>query len=426
MNHSRLQDEGGLSNEDFRRLLETPAVVHVDGKVKNITRVPVKEDVARRQSTMETEEEDSTYRDRAEERRRGMPNDGLDTEEEPFVKGLDYSLLEKARKEREMVKKQKEKEDQQQKEKVHAAAPSEKKERTSKPFSTLAKNIEMVLMELAERKKPVEERMGTHTTAFSHGRISYVYNTDGDDMYEIPKMKMRAATNRHGSKNTKNAISSLPQSLLEEISNVMQYTVHGSRSVQRPAAVQQRASPKATVENKKEKEEEEEEEEDIFGDVGTDYVPEKMVDKPEDKRVTSYFEHDTSHEADKNDRTDLDVARLVQEQIIKKDTLKNNVLQEQTDGYDECYPGYFDTGAMLDDSDEDGRADEEVKPKISKKQELKREQAKEKAKIEHELTNIQKIFDDKGYEHTAAFHKKGRTKHHSGDEPVVGKKKRRI
>ena len=65
MNPSRLQDEGGLSNEDFRRLLETPAVVHVDGKVKNITRVPVKEDVARRQSTMETEEEDSTYRDRA-------------------------------------------------------------------------------------------------------------------------------------------------------------------------------------------------------------------------------------------------------------------------------------------------------------------------------------------------------------------------
>ena len=431
-------DETGLSNEDFRRLLETPRVSHVENKkdahVRNdrMSQIPARGcNTNRKQGadSREEVEEGSLYRDRAEERRRGMAEDGIEYEEDPIVKGLDYSLLAKAREERAKAKMEKQQQQQQQTP-LPSTVRHHEPNLTLKSRSSIAKSIDMVLMQIADKRKSANERLNNQTSSIPlrQGRISYVYKMDSNDKYEIPTIKMKASTNRESE--DQKALTSLSHSLLEEISNIMQYTVRGGPEGTTKPSSRSKVSVADTLVKtnnsvNQDEEEEEEEEEDIFGDAGTDYVPEKVVNKTDNsiQRVTSLFEDkDTQEDAHKG----VHVHGVSQEQMNTKKKLIAKI-QEQTDGYDECYPGYFDSGAMLDDSDEDGRApaDDEEKEKISKKQGMRREQAKEKAKLEHELTSIQKIFDEKGYQHDDAFQKKARGKQSRG-EPAVLKKKRRI
>lgn len=422
-------DEKGLSNEDFRRLLETPRVSHVENKkdiyVRNdhMSRILTRDgDTNRKQGADSREEADegSLYRDRAEERRRGMAEDGIEYEEEPIVKGLDYSLLAKAREERAKAKLDKQEQQQQQQ-----PAPSTVRQHKPKSRSSIAKSIDVVLMQMADKSKSAKERLTNQTSSIPlrQGRISYVYKMDSNDKYEIPTIKMKASTNRESE--DQKALTSLSHSLLEEISNIMQYTVRGGSEGTTKPSSRGKVSVEDTLMKNNNSIDQDEEEEDIFGDAGTDYVPEKVVDHKTDNsinKVTSLFEDKNALE---NAHEGVHVYDVSQEHMITKKKLAK--IQEQTDGYDECYPGYFDSGAMLDDSDEDGKAlaDDEEKEKISKKQGMRREQAKEKAKLEHKLTSIQKIFDEKGYQHDDAFQKKARGKHSRG-EPAVLKKKRRI
>lgn len=432
--HGRDEEGKGLTNEDFRRLLERSRGNNrhkVLEREEEMNTIDVSPGVSGRGSVFDRrpseaaqvgDVEGAIYRDRAEERRRGMIIEAKDDNEEgPVVKGLDYSLLAKAREER-----TKSMLEQQQRNKPEDAPGPVVEEQTAKPRANLAKSIELILKQIKNKPGKSKERMSNLIKGIRDGKMSYVYKMNDAEAYEMPTIKMKAGKSIDvKSKNTDKNMTSLPASLIDEISNIMQYTLHGGSA---PREASKLASTDVTPSvTAHEKDKEDSEEEDIFGDAGTDYVPEKVVHKAEDsKNKASYFEWNEPKVTDDLIPHDtVDVVKAVQEKIMKKD--KRTKLQEQIDGYDECYPGYVDSGALLDDSDDEGKpgADDETKVKISKKQELRRDQAKEKAKIEHELSSIKKIFDEKGYEHNAAFQKKGRAKS-AAAEPGVMKKKRRI
>ncbi|PRW61028.1 suppressor of mec-8 and unc-52-like protein 2 [Chlorella sorokiniana] len=111
------------------------------------------------------------------------------------------------------------------------------------------------------------------------------------------------------------------------------------------------------------------------------------------------------------------------------------------DAYAECYPSYYDYGTMMEDSDEEGgaplqqqaltrrdfaseadwqeyqatgMAPRQLEGRAKVRQQQK-DASKEKSKIATQLGKIQKIMEEKGYDHTAAFTKPRRERGEGGE-----------
>lgn len=463
----------GLTNADFRKLLDTP---RVNGSKNRQTKEKSKPSKRRAKAVLPqgAQEEEvtepaevSTYRDRAEERRRGVIDGGTshlsdrdvatlsieeskyfggDEEHTHLVRGLDYALLSKVRAEREQ--RQREERIKTEDAVTRQAPPVPRKstweESVSHGHSALGRSILQALGQITR------ERGGSSVDTFLPRRTGFTFSMIPTDKFEMPTVRMRALEDAQRTPAcAENA--SLPKEVVDEIVSIMQYAQVGGAKSRRKESVnpvrEQKQAHLDRVPAKEEKEEKEKEEkdddddEDIFGDAGTDYVPEKRNEakKTSGKAAGSYFS-DTPHgETRTGDGT---TGALVAEKATGAhrdsppeqwniDKQRMSRRQLEIDGYEECYP--FEGGGIMDESDdEEGQVKPQKEaPQPDKRKELMREQAREKAKLDQELSRIQKIFDDKGYEHRSAFggtSSKKDTGHPKADEsfePIL-KKKRRI
>ncbi|WPT18327.1 Protein Red [Picochlorum sp. SENEW3] len=461
----------GLTNADFRKLLDTPRVNGSGNRQIKEKSKPVKRrgKAVHRQGTQEeevTEPTDvSTYRDRAEERRRGVIDGGTshlsdrdvatlsieeskyfggDEEHTHLVRGLDYALLSKVRAEREQRQREERRikiEDELMKQVPPMPRKSTWEESVSHGHSALGRAILQALGQITR------DRGGSTVDTFLPRRTGFAFSMSPTDKFEMPTVRMRALEDApRTAACAENA--SLPKEVVDEIVSIMQYAqVGGAKSrrkesamrVREPEQVQLEMAP--AQEQKEKVEKDDDDDEDIFGDAGTDYVPEKRNEakKSSGKAAGSYFSDTPQGEARTGDGTS---GALVAEDAtganrgpppeqwnINRQRMSRRQLE--IDGYEECYP--FEGGGIMDESDdEEGQVKlEKEAPQPDKRKELMREQAREKAKLDQELNRIQKIFDDKGYEHRSAFggtSSKKDPSHPKADEsfePIL-KKKRRI
>lgn len=207
--------------------------------------------------------------------------------------------------------------------------------------------------------------------------------------------------------------------------------------------------------------------EDIFGDAGRDYVVERRTANAEGPiehpAKRAYFEDGEELGAEgvgplsgpapgvlplegaypDTDAAFADVeARAAQEKRTARDREKRRLemlaAQDADDGYAECYPSYFDAaGTIYDSEDEDaaGRKNDEGAQEGDARTAARRESAKqamkEKSKLDTELNQIHKVFEEKGFKDHGAFGKQGVSKK-EGEEAKeessvqVFTKKRRI
>lgn len=419
----------GLTNEDFRQILHTSKRKvaardeprHESGHKGRSGKGSYER--VRRSQVVEEEEglveadpgsDAPLYRDRAEERRRGMNGpvddagygagavhevlgspDGDDEQLHP-IKGLDYELLTKAR----LLVAQKKanitgKDTQEAKNKPSTST------RPSFHQSSLARSIVSALAAM--------DRSSHHPVQMDN--TSFIFSMHDMEKYEVPVVRTRAGRGAQ-SEGTQNVslIHSLPQKITSEVCNILQNT-----SVSRDGGTGLDATRKESHEPAvigQQNVEGREEEEDIFGDAGTDYVPERKTHaKAGNQSKRAYFSgsaQDSAHDTKPSSfSAAAEIVATVSNAHERGKLTSIASASGANDGYDEFYPAYFDTGGDLEDSDDEGlERDYETKKDVELSRDKKKERIKEKAKLDHELTSIKKIFDEKGYEHSAAFQKK--------------------
>ncbi len=471
----------GLTNDDFRKLLATPRRTiagesrnnasknqkdknignknHKNGDGRNIQR-NIDEKAAGKKPE---EPSSSAYRDRAEERRRGSQLDkgdevtgqghsiipqkditslsleeskylGGDEEHTHLVKGLDYALLSKVRAEREQKKRL---EEEQRRNALEQEKDGKRDQLNFKrePQQT-AENTAAGLALRAALKEISQQSQNQINDVFLSKKTVFVYALRTDDKFEMPTMRMRAKDISRGDHESAR-FTNLRSEILDVISNAVDnesrsqgpdITGRASRGTEQPKVEDEQVLPV-------------DEDEDIFEDAGKDYIPEKTIDRDttNNKTKKAYFEEKESEavegKPDKGAGATLsalnraDTARvnqIVQQDKARVQEKRKKFLQQQEDEeYAECYPSYFNAAGAVEDSDDEGAVAEEgaSKGKITK-------ETKEGLKIDHELNRIQKIFEDKGYEHSQAFGAGKKPVERTGDESegaaAVMKKKRRI
>lgn len=423
-----------MNNEDFRKLLQhpRPVVAHATEKKDDTTGGDEHERIADGSSLPRTnktlEEINAKYVDRAELRRKGVEDLG----EELFeMKGLDFSLLAKARAERAQER--------------NAAAARHKTEQAQNTIYThenglgpstsgnalhspretpvvgrnnqgrqLARAIEAALLEVTK-----ETPSNMKATLAS---MSYIYVTE-EVKYEVPVVRKRALTTKseagtsaEAEERSAAARSPLPKTVLDEICTIMRYCGDmpvSERKNRRMADVIHPneagtsvcpSSPVAAVQtNAGAEKNEESDEEDIFGDAGTDYVAtaKKEPDAAAAKPATYFSSPAVVPTADvvygdevPDDRDDNEIG----DKMMHGGPRIAERRMAESDGYDECYPDFCGGADMASDVDEEP---EEQEPAAMSKKARKIASKKEQARLDSEFSSIQKIFEDKGYTHFA-------------------------
>lgn len=455
----------GLTNADFRKLLDTPRVDGSGNRGINEKNEPSKRrgkavrPQGAREEVVAEPSEVSLYRDRAEERRRGVIDGstshlsdrdvatlsieeskyfGGDEEHTHLVRGLDYALLSKVRAEREQRQREEEKERRRSEDAVMKTDPTVARKDVS-GHSAVGRSVLQALGQISR------EVVGSTVETFLPRRTGFSYLMSSTDKFEIPTVRMRAL--EHAPRTPAYAENTLlPKEVVDEIVSIMQYAKVGGRKsrIKEPATraakqehIQLDGAPEEEEKETRGQQKDNEEDEDIFGDAGTDYVPEKREEgkKPSSKAVGSYFldtPHGGARAGDRIDGAPVEeksptTGELLSEEwkIHRQGRMPRR--QQEIDGYEECYP--FEGGGIMDESDDE---EGQVKPgKEAPQPDKRKESMREKAKLDQELSRIQKIFDDKGYEHGAAFggtSSKKDTSHPKDDDPFepILKKKRRI
>ena len=441
-----------MDNEGFRRLLlEQRRVAAATGKhgahggEKNDQEGAEEDQQQQEQHVPRTnkalEEINAKYVDRAELRRKGVEDLGEDPIE---MKGLDFSLVAKARalqggtsqggtsrggreqRQGDAVRPEKATD-------ASRASPSGKSNRGRQ----LARAIEAALLEVT-KEAPSLVRASLAST-------SYVYVTESDK-YEVPVIRKRAwdgATEASAEEAGRAAAARgrLPKAVLGEICAIMRYCggskdgkgVYGGAGKfgggqDRPpdgalasASGKPQVGPLQTIQEQ-DGDNSGSDEEDIFGDAGTDYVPtaKKGPDASAAKPSTYFSESaavpstvggvDVSEDGGRGNDTGDGIA----DEERRGGSLRAERVAMQSDGYDECYPGYDGGVDMASDVDEEP---EEQAPVVMTKRARKVANRKEQLRLEGEMNSIQKVFEQKSW--------KG-----LGEPPqnaaAVPKKKRRI
>jgi hypothetical protein len=250
---------------------------------------------------------------------------------------------------------------------------------------------------------------------------SFVFSMRGIEKFEVPVLRTSAGRGAQSEGTRRESMThSLPQSITREVCNILQNTsvsldVDNRLDTERKETHESAVIAQESVDGR-------EEEEDIFGDAGTDYVPERKTVKIERQAKSTYFSGIANDGERDTTPTNFSAAGLVASAHKRGKSTSIGPASIINDGYDECYPSYFDTGGDLEDSDDEGiQRHDEAKKDVELSRDKKRDRIKEKAKLDHELTSIQKMFDEKGYEHSAAFQKKTKK-----DNTATMRKKRRI
>lgn len=503
-NGSRI-NSAGLTNDDFRKFLATSHThagqnERIKKKNRNKGEQEHRHSKSGPESVSHEEEVGSTkqgyvYRDRAEERRRGMveieaedhlhafhstiPDRDLsavsleeskylggDLEHTHLVKGLDYALLSQARAERGKKKMGIGEKNVIKEEKLAVRQTVARDEHTDRRLDGPARS-KIGQAVISALKQLVHRGQYNHHTSkkIATKRTGFLYTMkDEDSKFEIPIMRMRAeedcSTATDGAQNC-----GLPPHIVQEISRIMEYTMGASKDIPRRKPIEQTAGSGLISQDhadlhqpdKSNQTKPADEDDDIFADAGTDYVPERKsksegkVDVPKSGKGTRYFDvEDVVHRKRSSESPqgirvlgiDLGNVAAARDDLLKKEEEEERIRRlaslhaGENDGYDECYPGFVGSAGMLEDSDdgEDALEPDKGDNGVQKRKQNAHESVKEKAKLESQLHNIKKIFEEKGYEHTTAFAKSevtttksgGRGNLPNGDLMQAMKKKRRI
>lgn len=451
-----------MDNEGFRRLLlEERRVVSATGKQRD-QKNDQKNDQGGGAEQQERhaprtnkalEEINAKYVDRAELRRKGVEDLGEDPVE---MKGLDFSLIAKARAERALQARTSQgvghqrQGDCSRSERSADALPSARASPSgrSNQGRQLAQAIEAALLEVT---KEAQSQLRA-----SLASTSYVYVAESDK-YEVPVIRKRALNGvmEVSPEEAGRAAAGrrrLPEAVMGEICAIMRYcggskggkrvsggtgTIEDGRE-RRPDGALSSAGGKPQVAPLQTMHEEDgdrggksgdnsgSDEEDIFGDAGTDYVPEakKKPDVSAAKPSTYFSESAAVPSPAGRDDIDEDMGRgtNAEDGIAGEEKRSGSLRAErmvmQSDGYDECYPGYDGGVDVASDVDEEP---EEQAPVVMTKKARKIANRKEQARLEDEMNSIQKVFEQKSWT--------GFEDNREGRQPpknAVPKKKRRI
>lgn len=467
-------EERPLTNADFRQLLLTPRPGDFDeAKPTRNGSKGGRPGVRPRQQTnrsalgvnelgnpTQTTVPDPDYRDRALERRKGLPTydgEGL-TEREiaamqslsyeeskllggdlghtHLVKGLDYALLDRIRQEQQRKDALKSQQAEastpglQQGEDGQGQSLLKRQQRFSTP---LAKSLYQYF------DKTRSSHVSRRSERFNPRRCAFIYDLVLEEKEHVPKTVVRALGDYAST--LRDIKVSNEAEIIQQLTKVLSYLKNGGSKkikkggmpevsnyyemklrppqtddVARDQKEKKREGNVAEKEKKQDSEEEEEDsEEDIFADAGTDYVVERREDRNAGvrKAVGPFFEDRSSDKQDASKAQTIEMQSRLESESKKGQTAKTQARVQPNidDGYAECYPAYYEAAEDIYDSEEDDKARKpatNLEGKAEQKRNAAREAAKEQSKRDAELAKIKNIFTEKGYGNEKAFEKSKR------------------
>ncbi|CAG9770785.1 unnamed protein product [Ceutorhynchus assimilis] len=290
----------------------------------------------------------------AAERRRQMIQEskflGGDMEHTHLVKGLDYALLQKVRSEIQ----HKEFEQEQELEKLAIESEEKKKEKERKDllkkeeedikFTTkIGRSIFFTVQNI--RSRHIER-----SEMFVPGRMAYVIDLEEDAETDIPTTLLRSVADVPSFELT--TTLSTNDIVINKLTQILSYLRQGSRK---------KNKHKRSLEDSKDYEEEigkkpskrsTNNEDSIYGDIG-DYVPSRSNHKHRDRHHgdARSSKHDSSYFDKQDHRESVDNA--APSYRVNKSAEILTKLQQEPEGYAECYPGLEEMNDAIDDSDDE-------------------------------------------------------------------------
>ena len=381
-----------LTNDDFRKLIQTPRVGGTSGLASvrkqepasvrgRRSKDPRDGDKSRKKIVPRVQEDDylaelsSRYRDRAKERREGANLDyqndeaaasasgyraipdlrsvadvaerrkkmieeskylGGDMEHTHLVKGLDYALLQKVKAELHQQgddDKSEKGDDDEDKIDESSKIEDEDEEDRYRIKSKLAVNI----VNLINQKLPDRNEL------FLPRRMAYVVNLEDESSDDVPTtiIRSRAECSTSESSSTLTTNDIVMNKLIQIWSYIRQ---GGSKKQKLKQTVSSRTETKPIVKV---------EDDSIYGDIG-DYVPSapksRKICKESSSSSRKYFEP-TSEESEQKPSSKLtelvhDVQKLASSKLAPK-------YENEPEGYAECYPGAVENDDAIIDSDDE-------------------------------------------------------------------------
>ncbi|ERL92566.1 protein Red [Dendroctonus ponderosae] len=294
----------------------------------------------------------------AAERRRQMIQEskflGGDMEHTHLVKGLDYALLQKVRSEIQ----HKEFEQEQELERIASESEEKKKEKERKDL--LKKEEEEMKFKtkigrsIYHTVQMLKSRHIQRSEMFVPGRMAYVIDLDDDAETDIPTTLLRSVADVPSFELTTTVTTN--DIVINKLTQILSYLRQGNRK---------KNKHKRAIDDTKDYEKEEEiddskkpakrsnnTDDSIYGDIG-DYVPARTSHHKhkEPHRESRSSKHNPSYFDKQDHRESVDNA--APSFRVNKSAEILNKLQQEPEGYAECYPGLEEMNDAIDDSDDE-------------------------------------------------------------------------
>ncbi|KAG5899643.1 hypothetical protein JTB14_036016 [Gonioctena quinquepunctata] len=286
----------------------------------------------------------------AAERRRQMIQEskflGGDMEHTHLVKGLDYALLQKVRSEITQIETEQEIElerlaNKSLEEKEKERKDAQKKEEEEMKFKTkIGRSIYHTMNLLKSRHIERSE-------LFVPGRMAYVIDLDEEADSDIPTTLIRSIADVPSFELTTTVTTN--DIVINKLTQILSYLRQGNRKNKKnkkglPENVREFEMPEEETDDTKAQKRARPADDSIYGDIG-DYVPTTKSSRHRDRegKRQAYF--------DKHDTEPVDNAAPTYR--VNKSAEILTKLQQEPEGYAECYPGLEEMNDAIDDSDDE-------------------------------------------------------------------------
>ncbi|CAG9832874.1 unnamed protein product [Diabrotica balteata] len=283
----------------------------------------------------------------AAERRRQMIQEskflGGDMEHTHLVKGLDYALLQKVRSEIQTLEMEQEQEleklaNKHLEEKEKEKKDAQKKEEEEMKFKTkIGRSIYYTMNMLKSRHIERSE-------LFIPGRMAYVIDLDDEAESDIPTTLIRSIADVPSFELTTTVTTN--DIVINKLTQILSYLRQGNRKKKNRKGMPENLKEYDLQEDNAEKKTSKRAHQDdsIYDDIG-DYVPAAKSNRHQDheSKRHAYF--------DKHDNEPVDNAAPTFR--VNKSAEILNKLQQEPEGYAECYPGLEEMNDAIDDSDDE-------------------------------------------------------------------------
>ncbi|XP_028141385.1 protein Red [Diabrotica virgifera virgifera] len=283
----------------------------------------------------------------AAERRRQMIQEskflGGDMEHTHLVKGLDYALLQKVRSEIQTLEMEQEQEleklaNKHLEEKEKEKKDAQKKEEEEMKFKTkIGRSIYYTMNMLKSRHIERSE-------LFIPGRMAYVIDLEDEAESDIPTTLIRSIADVPSFELTTTVTTN--DIVINKLTQILSYLRQGNRKKKNRKGMPENLKEYDLQEDNLDKKTSKRSHQDdsIYGDIG-DYLPAAKSSRHRDheSKRHAYF--------DKHDNEPVDNAAPTFR--VNKSAEILNKLQQEPEGYAECYPGLEEMNDAIDDSDDE-------------------------------------------------------------------------